>query len=196
MLNYGAAAQNYFNYKTDNLVNADLTAEQKALVEDYRSDMITAVASPDAAKQGALALNGGYARRYPTVSFEGAFCINYYATPAAAPVGGITMYYWAQEDYEKAEVLTLDNATASIPMTGEGVGEYHAAVEGIAAKDLSRGVYVCFVYTSGSTTYYSGVLAYSIGAYCAAQAAGTGTGAALAQATAVYGYYANELFNK
>ena len=31
MLNYGAEAQKYFNYNTANLVNADLTAEQKAL---------------------------------------------------------------------------------------------------------------------------------------------------------------------
>ena len=30
MLNYGAAAQIYFNYNTDNLANADLTEEQKA----------------------------------------------------------------------------------------------------------------------------------------------------------------------
>ena len=31
MLNYGAAAQLYFNYDAENLVNADLTEEQKAL---------------------------------------------------------------------------------------------------------------------------------------------------------------------
>ena len=31
MLNYGAAAQIYFGYNTENLVNADLTEEQKAL---------------------------------------------------------------------------------------------------------------------------------------------------------------------
>ena len=31
MLNYGAAAQVYFGYDTENLVNADLTEEQKAL---------------------------------------------------------------------------------------------------------------------------------------------------------------------
>ena len=35
MLNYGAAAQLQFNYKTDNLANADLTDEQKA----YASEM-------------------------------------------------------------------------------------------------------------------------------------------------------------
>ena len=31
LLNYGAAAQNYFEYRTDSLVNADLTDEQRAL---------------------------------------------------------------------------------------------------------------------------------------------------------------------
>ena len=196
MLNYGAAAQTYFNYKTDALVNAGLTAEQVALAEAYRADMISAVASPDAAKQGTLVNNGGFSRRYPTVSFEGAFCINYYCVPAAQPVDGITMYYWDRAAFDANEVLTTENATAAIAMTAdEATGQYHATVEGIAAKDLDKGVYVSFVYTDGTTTYASGVLTYSIGTYCATQAMGVGATAELAKATAVYGYYANQLFN-
>ena len=195
MLNYGSAAQSYFNYKTDTLVNADLTDEQKGLVESYRTDMITPVASPDTGKQGAFITNGGFSRRYPTVSFEGAFCINYYCVPSAAVSGDITLYYWDQLAYDTNGVLTAENATAAIPMVSEN-GEYHATVEGIAAKDLSRGVYVAFVYYDGTAIYSSGILAYSIGTYCATQATGTGATADLAKATAVYGYYANELFNK
>jgi hypothetical protein len=34
MLNYGAAAQNYFGYRTDDLMNADLTQAQKALASN------------------------------------------------------------------------------------------------------------------------------------------------------------------
>ena len=34
LLNYGAAAQTYFNYRTDSLVNSDLTDEQRALSKD------------------------------------------------------------------------------------------------------------------------------------------------------------------
>lgn len=78
-------------------------------------------------------------------------------------------------------------------MTGEGSGTYAAMVEGIAAKDLDKGVYVAFRYSDGTTTWNSGVLAYSIGTYCNAQAS-TGDAADLAKATAVYGYYAKAFF--
>ena len=194
MLNYGAAAQTYFKYNTDTLVNADLTDDQKALVESYRANMVTPVTVPATEKQGIFAQNGGHIRRYPTVSFEGAFCINYYYMPSEQPVGNITMYCWNQEAFDSTDVLTAENATAAIAMTGEGVGEYHVAVDGIAAKDLDKSIYVAFTYDCGSTTYYSGVLPYSIGAYCGSQANSTTATAPLAQATAVYGYYANALF--
>lgn len=74
-------------------------------------------------------------------------------------------------------------------MTGEGSGTYAAMVEGIAAKDLDKGVYVAFRYSDGTTTWNSGVLAYSIGTQ-----ASTGDAADLAKATAVYGYYAKAFF--
>ena len=46
LLNYGAAAQTYFGYKTDALVNADLTDEQRALASKTYS-------LPDAAENEA-----------------------------------------------------------------------------------------------------------------------------------------------
>jgi hypothetical protein len=192
MLKYGAAAQTFFNHNTDDLVDSKLTADQLALIEEYRTDMMTAVATPDAAKQGAFAANGGITRKYPTVSFEGAFEINYYCVPAKTPVDGVTMYYWNQADYDAAEVLTADNATAAIAM--DGTGTYQAAIKGIAAKDLDKGIYVAFVYSDGTTTYSSGVLAYSIGTYCNASV--NGNAGELAKATAVYGYCAKLAFYK
>lgn len=66
-----------------------------------------------------------------------------------------------------------------------------AAVEGIAAKELDGTVYVAAVYEAAGERYCSGVLAYSTGAYCAAQAA---AGNALAEAAAVYGFYAKAHF--
>ncbi len=194
MLNYGAAAQTYFSHNTDALVNADLTADQQALVEDYSDTMIAAVTLPDSTKLGTMVNNGGYSRRYPTISFEGAFCINYYFLPSAAPAGDITMYVWNQEAFDGAQTLSVDNATQAITMTLTETGEYLAAVEGIAAKELDNGVYVSFCYSDGTTDYCSGVIGYSIGQYCKAQAAQTGTMADLAAACAVYGYYAKQLF--
>ena len=194
MLNYGAKAQSYFNYNTDNLIDANLTAAQKALVKDYSSTMMNSVALPNDSKMGAMTSNGGYASRYPTISFEGVFCINYYFKPSKTPSGNITMYIWDQAAYDGAAALSKGNASKAINMTKTSSDEYMAVAEGIAAKNLDKGVYVAFCYTSGNTEYCSGVVGYSIGAYCTSQASKTGTLADLAAACAVYGYYAKQLF--
>ena len=125
-----------------------------------------------------------------SVAFEGTFEINYYCVPANTPVDGVTMYYWNQADYDEAKILTAENATAAIKM--DGTGTYQTAIIGIAAKDLDKGIYVAFVYSDGTTTYSSGVLAYSIGTYC--NASGNGNAGELAKATAVYGYCAKLAF--
>ena len=195
MLNYGAAAQTHFGHNTQNLANASLTAAQKALPEAYRSDMVSTVASSSTSKQGAFVNNKGFAKRYPSISFEGAFCINYFFTPNYAPVDGITLYYWNAADYEAASVLSIANASGSLKLEGSGTGEYRGDIVGIAAKALGEGVYVAAVYSDGTNTWTSGVLGYSIGSYCSSQATKGGTIADLAMATAVYGYQAKAYFN-
>ena len=60
MLNYGAQAQIYFNYKTNDLVNKDLTAAQKALVKSYSASMMDGINLPDAGKVGPYAATGGF----------------------------------------------------------------------------------------------------------------------------------------
>ena len=195
MLNYGAAAQVHFGHNVENLANATLTTEQIALPESYRSDMVSTVASPVQEKQGEFYNNKGFAKRYPSISFEGAFCINYFFTPAYAPADGITLYYWNAADYEAVEVLTTENASGSFQMDGSGTAEYRGDITGIAAKALGEGVYVAAVYSDGTNTWTSGVLGYSIGAYCSSQATKGGTIADLAMATAVYGYQAKAYFN-
>jgi hypothetical protein len=110
------------------------------------------------------------------------------------PVGQITFYYWNEADFVAADVLTPENATGSFSMSGEGQGQYRGDIEGIAAKDLSKAVYVAAVYTDGTNTWTSGVLGYSIGTYCSSQASKGGDIANLAMATAVYGYHAKAYF--
>ena len=195
MLNYGAEAQKYFGHNTGNLANAILTPEQNTLTEAYRADMIQAVPTTDAAKQGIFANNQGFAKRTPSISFEGAFCINYFFTPKHVPDSGITMYYWSAEDYNANSVLTTSNATGKIKLEGSGAGEYRGDLSDISAKALSEAVYVACAYKSGGTVWTSGVLGYSIGSYCQSQASKGSAIANLAMATAVYGYYAKEYFN-
>ena len=194
MLNYGAEAQLYFGHNTGSLANAALTAAQKALPESYRADMVGSVPSASAAKQGIFANNSGFSSRKPAISFEGAFCINYFFTPKYAPTNGITLYYWNEADYNAADVLTAANATGKIKLEGSGTGQYRGDITGISAKNLSGAVYVAAAYKNGSTVWTSGVLGYSIGAYCSSQATKGGSIAALAKATAVYGYHAKQYF--
>ena len=194
MLNYGAEAQLYFGHNTSALANAPLTAEQKALPAAYNSGMVSAVPSAPADKQGIFANNQGFASKKPAISFEGAFCINYFFTPNYAPDSGITMYYWSAEDYNANSVLTTSNATGKIKLEGSGTGQYQGDIEGIAAKELSSAVYVACAYKSGGTVWTSGVLGYSIGAYCSSQASKGTAISNLAMATAVYGYHAKQYF--
>ena len=194
MLNYGAEAQLFFGHNTDAPANATLTDEQKLLPEAYRADMVASVPAVDAAKQGIFANNKGFSKRYPTISFEGAFCINYFFKPNYAPVGDITLYYWNEAEFEAASVLTKENASGTLTLALEDSGEYRGDIEGIAAKNLSEAVYVAAVYSDGTTEWTSGVLGYSIGAYCSSQSSKGAAVAALAEATAVYGYHAKQFF--
>ena len=194
MLNYGAAAQTYFDYRTDELINKDLTAQQLASVSAYSSDMVGAAVSVPAAKQGSFASTGGYTERYPSVSFKGAFAINYYCVPEATPVDGITLYYWDEDAYAANAVLTPENASGVLEMSGNAAGRYAGSVKGIPARKVSSVVYVAFRYSDGTTTYNSGILPYSIGEYCGYYAGIQHEFTPMAQATAVYGYYAKQYF--
>jgi hypothetical protein len=194
MLNYGAAAQSYFAHKVETPANASLSAEQLALPDAYRSDMVATVPAVDESKQGSFVNNRGFSLRKPAVSFEGAFSINYFFTPAYSPQNGITLYYWTEADFCANDILTVENASGFFQMTGSGMEQYRGDLVGIAAKNLSQAIYVAAVYTDGSTTWTSGVLGYSIGAYCSGLATKGGTIADLAMATAVYGYHAKAYF--
>lgn len=193
MLNYGAAAQSYFGYNTGALVNKDLTAAQKALVLNYRSSMVDPVGTVNSAKVGIFKSSGGFSKRTPAITFGSAFSINYFFTPSNAAGSSMKLYYWTQSDYDAAATLSPSNATGFIKLTLTD-GRYQGAISGISAKDLDETIYVAAGYNSNGTSYCSGLLPYSIGAYCVSQAAKGGDVQQLAEATAVYGYYAKQYF--
>lgn len=196
MLNYGAAAQNFFKYRTDNLMNADLTADQQALAQQYHSDMATAVVPVDGSKVGAFVNNGGFTRMRPSVTFGGAFSINYFFTPTHELDGEITLYYWDAKTYSCVDELTAENALGSKSMVSVEGGEYFADYTDIAAKEIGDTVYVAAVYEMDGVTYCTGVLPYSLSLYCKRFAENSGSSAQdLAAATMVYGYYAERFFD-
>lgn len=196
MLNYGAAAQTYFSYKSYDLMNKTLTADQKALVQSYNESMMDDLVPATGVKGAAFVRNTtAFTSMYPTVSFEGAFAINYYFVNGLKVDNTMTMYYWTADTYNKVSQLTRTNANGSITMVKDG-DRYWAEISNIAAKDMDSTIYVAGVYTSGGTSYTTGVIAYSLGRYCEGIASNTSSDAqALAAQTAVYGYYAERYFD-
>ena len=198
MLNYGAAAQNFFTYHTDDLMNGGLTEEQKALVKAYDSAYFTGTVAADPAKIGSFAATAsGFSAKSASVSFEGAFSINYYFTPSTAVNGDLTFYYWSPDAYQSISVMTADNATGSFSMDPQPSGSYWGSVSGIPAKALDDTYYVAGVYTDAAgNTYCTGVIAYSLSRYCMNNAKPGKDMQELAANTAMYGYYAKEFFAK
>ena len=194
LLNYGAAAQSYFGYKPYNLVNSGLTVDQTALISSYSASMVSTASKADSVKSGIFTNSGGFSKRVPAVSFGSAFSIEYFFTPAYSLSTNLTLYYWTQSDYNAVSTLTSSNATGRIQMLPRDDGSYHCAITGIAAKDLNQTIYVAAGYRSDTVNHCTGVLAYSIGTYCASQVATASTAQDLAAATAVYGYYASQYF--
>ena len=193
MLNYGAAAQTHFGYMPNALANADLTAEQQALVSAYSADLFRGAIGANAAKIGEFAkTETGFGTKFASVSFESAFAINYYFAPTAAVDSDVTMYYWTADAYASADTLTAENASGALTMVSDGSGNYWAQISGIAAKQLDETYYVAAVYTSNGETFCTGVIAYSLSGYCMRNA--NGNMGELAQATAMYGYYAQKYF--
>ena len=191
MLNYGAEAQLHFNYNTDALINSFLTDPARALVADYDESMVDDVVAADDARAGHFVMqSGSFTSIYPTVSFEGAFSVNYYFANGLEADSGLTFVYWDADTYNSVEKLTTANATGMMKMTQEG-DLWTAAVAGIAAKDIDQTIYVVAIYKSGGTAYTSKVIPYSIGKYCETIAA---NGNSFGAATAVYGYYAKTYF--
>ena len=195
MLNYGTAAQEYFGYRTDDLMNAGLTAEQKALVIPFDAALFNGVQPVDSNKVGGFnaTATGFGSKKTATVSFEGAFAINYYFPTTAVVEGDVKLYVWTPEVYAAAAGLTEANASAVVTMEVQDNGSYWGQVQGIAAKSLDKTYYVAAVYTDAAgNTHCTGVIAYSLSKYCLNNA--NGKMGELAQQTAMYGYYAAQYF--
>ena len=195
MLNYGAEAQKYFGYRTDSLMNASLTEDQKALAQPYGEDTMPAPGAVDSSKNGIFTANG-FGKSTITASFEAAFAMNYYVTPSYVPDGDVTLYYWTEEAYASVDTLKPENASGSVVMTAANAGDrYCGTVSGIAAKEMGDTIYAAAVYESNGVTYSTVVMNYSMGKYCdtvAGRASSTQRG--LSMAAAVYGASARAYF--
>jgi hypothetical protein len=195
MLNYGAAAQQFFDYKTENLMNADLTQEQRNMVVDYSADLFAGAVPADGSKIGTFTkTEPGFSQRSASVSFDGALSINYYFLPNANIDNFVNFYYWSDTDYAYVETLNIDNATGVLSMVKMADGSYWAQISGIAAKEIDDTFYAAAVYTSDGQPLCTGVIAYSLSRYCINHAKEGDSMQALAASAAMYGYYAKAYF--
>jgi hypothetical protein len=204
MLNYGTAAQKYFNYNVDiwmPLINASLSKELQQV--DYAG---LATTSPVPTTGKAASVNETIikdedtnAKFGATVSFDGSLSLNFYIQPGQTPDSNVTFYYWTDEDYAKAteaNVKKLDGYTGMSVLTkASDATEFRAEISDIVARNINDSVYIVAVYTgSDGKQYATPIYKYSIRNYCESHVVATDPMSELAQATAVYGAYAKQYF--
>jgi len=160
ILNYGAVAQVYFDYNTNDLMNADLSDELKAMTWDgslVRSDY-TVPNGKDTAfvRDDSVTSRGGY------LNLNGAIDYNYYAKVNFTPVSA-TIYYWTEVDVALLDALTFENASSHEAMIwNSGSARWEGKYEGQAAKEMFNTVYACMVFEAAEgNTVCSGVVGYS-----------------------------------
>lgn len=196
LLNYGAEMQKYHNYKTDELVNRNLTKEQRALVEDYSPNMTDKTQAVPAEKTGEFAKSGKGIVAYPDIALDTdlfGINVNFKAKDIA---GDVYIYCWDEAAYEAVDVLTKENALFGLKI-GSSNGIYSTMIYDFYAKDLDSPVYISFVYDTAEGSRSSGVIAYSVADYFNVQARNEKSEInALAKSAIVYGYYAKMFFKK
>ncbi len=133
MLDYAAAAQSYFGYKTDAPANADVTAEMRAAAEAYRAEVYTQNTPYE--RQDLPGLTVSIAM---SLNLDGRVTINGYLTAEGERV---QMAVFGSE----AQATEIDNAAEVVEMTLTG-GRYKGTTRStqFAAKEFGDDVYIVF----------------------------------------------------
>jgi len=159
MLNYGAAAQMHFGYRTDALANAALTDAQLALGTQV-SPTVTSqykLYAADALTDSAITLTGA------SLTLENELSINFYANAAGKTVAAADLLLF--NGYDASTTMDAAAAAAVIPMVKNGAS-WQGVISNIPVK-LVRQPYcvrICFCYAD-STVGYSAPIRYSVETY-------------------------------
>lgn len=171
MLDYAAAAQVQFGYKTEKLAN-DIEIDGVNLY-DYRTayteSMLESVVDADASVVngwtrdtvkcpdviGSLVLEGIITNKF---SFK--------FTPAIMEdVQTAKFLFWDTDRYnqilQNGGIFSAENATITKDMVLDTDGFYKAGYDKTAVKNLGDSFYICGVVTTSNGTYTSGVISYS-----------------------------------
>jgi hypothetical protein len=165
MLNYGAAAQVYFGYDTDNLVNADVE-----YIHDYETTGV-----PEAVNHQATEGTGGML--YPSASLSNRVVLNL----KGAMTGGASVKLNVMD--EEGNVLdTLDTTAVSANL-------FEVNFDQVGAKDM-RTIYKFQFVDEGGVSADSKVLTWSVESFVAQKLASNEPGSAtyeMARALLIYG---------
>ena len=172
LLNYGAGAQIYFDYKTDDLMNKNLTDAHKALTS-YDASQVKALKT-DTSKYN-IAYDIVEDKLGRTLELADNINIKMKYTLSSAVTTGaqkIQVLYWNEAAYNAATELTYDNATDVLETTIESGNIYVGTITGIAPKDMGSTYYVClYVEYEDGVGHYTNISTYSIHEYTAKRAA-------------------------
>ena len=158
MLNYGSAAQTYFNYNADVPANSGLTAEQKAYASKNNAELASYAKSirDELSSEQVKFKSVG-------LTLENEISVNYSAAVTGGQVKDIRLLVF--DDY--TEGGTYDNSTARYknPMTLSG-DVYKGKFTNLSAKEMRKMLYVrVHVTYEDGTEAYSNIYRYSIETY-------------------------------
>ena len=196
LLNYGAAAQTYFKYKTDSLMNKNLTAEQKASLWDV--NLVRADWTVPADKEGALGRqNPPITSRTATLILEGKIISEFSIGISDIDIASVEIIYWDEAQYNSVAVLTEENVTGRENMVYDASANKWRYESAQPAKYMFNTIYTCAVVTdTEGNKYYGGVLPYSPERYGYLRRNDTDALGELAKRMVVYGDAARKYFNK
>lgn len=194
LLNYGAAAQTYFNYKADELMNENLTAAQKELgwTEEWLVEL-EAEKGTDLSADDAVQITGAW------LTLEGAIDLNFQvAVDSSVTVTEGGLLVWTQDQHSKLDTLTAATAL-KYGLSGKN-GSYSGRCAEIPAAEIGRTVYACaYVMDESGETHYSAIRRTSPMSYAKAAIEYYGqTDENLVNCMkwlVKYGHIANETFN-
>ena len=190
MLNYGAAAQEYFGSEYSP-ANAHLTANQRAtdFTKAYSSE--DAVIPEDVGKKSTAEIYGS------TLSLEGDISINYY-TLCPDEYDKIGMLFWNEEAYNRTDrhiIGTESRRTTEYQINGD----YKIFTYGnIVSREMYSSVYARLYTVKDGVYSYSDIKKYSVRDYAARQLAKNDDEklSKLLRCLMLYGEEARSFFNK
>ncbi len=197
LVNYGAAAQRHFKYKTDLPMNSFLMADER--LSDYVPEMTRPLLSVDPNKLAGTPDSEFYTKIAKSLIVEGTISIKIVVktkeTIDLEKMRSAVLLYWSAEDYNTISTLDMDNATVCAAI--EKNGDYFTGeISGFAAKDWGNTGYYCvYIKDDNGTEHYSDLIAYSVHRYAANKLEDEGIGE-LAEYLTIYSHTAQQYFDK